>query len=53
MKGVFTMLSFDTLVVLVIVVAAGAYLYRQFSAAKKGARCSCSSGGDCCQKKIR
>lgn len=47
------MISLDALVVLVIVVAAVAYLYRQFSTAKKGSGCSCSNAGDCCQKKIR
>lgn len=47
------MISFDALVVLIIVVAAAAYLYRQFSAAKKGSGCSCSNAGDCCQKKLR
>jgi hypothetical protein len=45
------MLSFDALVVLVIVIAAAAYLYRQFSATKKGSGCNCANGGNCCQKK--
>ncbi len=47
------MLGFDALIVLVIVVAAAAYLYRQFSAAKKGSGCSCANAGDCCQKNPR
>ncbi len=45
------MSSVDTLVVLVIVIVAAAYLYRQFSAAKKGSGCNCSNAGGCCQKK--
>jgi len=44
------MLSLDALIVLVIVVAAAVYLYRQFSAGKKSSGCSCSNAGGCCQK---